>query len=156
MRRTAIFLLISLLPHLAAAMNKEERQEFLDAIRPEAIRMAGQSVRFKVDRLNVEGAWAVLVGELMAQDGKAMDWNKAKYCDPTLDKMLWVVARKETSGWRVKEMFLCAPEPPYWNLEPRKAFSRPCGLYAGLEISGDETLEQQCRTYLSRKRRTRP
>ncbi|MBS1158583.1 MAG: hypothetical protein H6R15_1002 [Proteobacteria bacterium] len=137
-------------------MSKEERHKFLDAIRPQATRMAGQPVRFKVDRLNYVSGWAVLVGGLMAGEGKVMDWSKAGDCDPTLDKMLWVVAKKEPSGWRVKEMYICASEPPYWNLEPNEAFSRPCGLYAELPISGDETAEHQCRAYLAKKRRAKP
>jgi hypothetical protein len=135
------------------AMNKDERKEFLDAIRPEASRQAGQPVRFKVSSLNQDGEWAVLVGSLLPEEGKSMDWSKAEDCDPSLDKLLWVVARKEQQAWKVKEMYICSPEPPYWNLDPKKDFSRPCGIYAGLEISGSETAEQRCRAYQSKKRR---
>lgn len=135
-------------------MSQDERREFLDAIRPEASKKAGQAVRFKVSKLNREGDWVVLVGSLLAEEGKTMDWGKADDCDPDLDKMLWVVAKRGPQGWTVKEMYICSPEPPYWYgyLNPKVAFARPCGIYAGLEISGSETAEQECRAYQSRRR----
>jgi hypothetical protein len=135
-------------------MSKDERKEFLDAIRPEAARQAGQPVRFKVDQLNHEAGWAVLFGSLLAEEGKVIDWRKAKECDPTLDKGLWVVAKKGKHGWQIKEMEICSPEPPYWylDLKPEEAFARPCAIYAGLQILGNETAEQQCKDYQSMRR----
>lgn len=153
LRRLLVVLLLILQSRFASAMTQEERREFLDAIRPKAERMAGQPVRFRVYTLNYEGGWAVLVGHLMAPEGKKLDWSKAKACDPSLDKMLWVVAKKAGSGWHVEEMYICSPEPPYWNLDPEVAFSRPCGIYTGLGITGNETAEQRCRAHLARKRR---
>ena len=146
---TLLFLAQLSIASVASAMNSEDRRAFLDAIRPEAAQRAGQPVRFKVNTLNQDGIWAVLVGELMAVEGKTMDWNKAKSCEPDLDKMLWVVAKKEKTGWRVLEMEICASEPPYWYLKPKEAFTRPCGIYAGLE-TGKKTVEQQCRAYQKR------
>ncbi|WP_221229581.1 hypothetical protein [Niveibacterium umoris] len=90
----------------------------------------------------------------MAQEGKTMDWEKAQECDPSLDKMLWVVAKKDPRGWAAKEMYICSSEPPYWNLDPKVAFARPCGLYAGLQIDGTRTAEQQCKAYVAKKHRT--
>ncbi|WP_341677917.1 hypothetical protein [Niveibacterium sp. SC-1] len=136
-------------------MSKAERQELLDALRPQATRQAGQPVRFKVDKLNVDHDWAVLVGELMALEGKTLDWNKARDCEPDLDKMLWVVANKQAGAWRVVEMEICASEPPYWYLKPKLAFTRPCGIYAGLETGDEQTPEQQCLAYKARKRPAR-
>lgn len=161
MRRFLVILLLVANSLAAFAFTKDERRDLLDAIRPEATRRAGQPVRFLVDRLNRKGEWALIVGELIAAEGSTMDWNKAKDCDPTLDKMLWIVAKKEKTGWKAKEMFICSPEPPYWYLVPQEAFTRPCGIYAGLEISSvtnsgvydSTTVEQQCNAYMSSKRR---
>ncbi|MFZ6800566.1 hypothetical protein [Undibacterium sp. Di24W] len=84
-----MFLLLLIANSLAAfAVTKYERKEWLDALRPEATRLAGQPIRFRVDKLNLEGDWALIVGSLMAAEGHIMDWSKAKGCYPTLDKML--------------------------------------------------------------------
>ena len=152
MLKLILLFLLTFLAKIALGITNEERHEFLDAIRPQAARMAGQPVRFKVDKINYDKGWIVLFGELLAQDGKVMDWRKAVNCDSNLDKSLWVVAKKGQQGWQVKEMFICSPEPPYWYLNPKVAFDRPCGIYTGLEISGDETAEQQCRAYVAKKR----
>lgn len=152
MRHITTALILAMVSISSFAMSKDERREFLDAIRPEASRKAGQTVRFKVERLNRDGDWAILVGSVLAEEGKAIDWGKAEDCDPNLDKLLWVVARKKQQNWKVEEMYICSPEPPYWNLKPKVDFSRPCGIYAGLEVTGDETAEQQCRAYQSKKR----
>ncbi len=138
----------------ALAMSRADRQELLDAIRPEATKRAGQAVRFRVDTLNYDAGWAVLVGGLMAQEGQRMDWNRAKECEPELDKMLWVVAKRDASGWRVIEMSICATEPPYWSLK-EEAFMRPCGIYAGLQVDAKRTVEQQCRAFVAQRRKSR-
>lgn len=139
----------------AFALTGAQRRELLDAIRPEATRQAGQPVRFSIDRLNHSGDWALIVGTVLAQEGKVMDWDKAEDCNPSLDKMLWVVARKSPAGWRVEEMNICAAEPPYWDFvdHPAAPFSRPCGLYAGLATAAQTTAEQECKAY--RKRQSR-
>lgn len=146
-----IALLLATISPTASALRSGERRELLDAIRPEVTRKAGQSVRFKIDKLNHVGEWAVIVGGLLAQEGKPMDWSKAKGCDPVLDKILWVVARKEADGWSAKEIDICSPEPPYWYLVPKVAFSRPCGLYAGLQMDSGSTAEEQCKAYLAKR-----
>lgn len=129
----------------AWAMTAQERRDFLEAIRPEATRQAGQEVRFKVDRLNQDGDWAVLVGSVMAAPGKTLDWAQASGCDPTLDKMLWVVARRSDKGWQVKHMTICASEPPYWYLKEYGGFVWPCGVYVGLTDGDGKPLDLQCR-----------
>jgi hypothetical protein len=146
------FYLMSITAMPALAMSNEERKAFLDAIRPQAAQRAGQAVRFKVDHLNQDGDWAVLVGSLLAEEGKQMDWHKAKDCEPELDKLLWVVAQHTPTGWRVQQMDICATEPPYWQLKPRTDFARPCGIYANLPTTTQDTAEQQCRAYQRQQR----
>jgi len=122
-----------------------ERKAFLDAIRPEAERQAGQEVLFKVDRLNFDGKWAVLVGAIVGKAGRPLDWERAVDCHPNLDKMLWVVAKRAAQSWRVHEMTICATEPPYWYLYDYVGFEWPCGVYAGLHVDGSgEDLRQRC------------
>ena len=147
MRAIICALLLTLASSLSYALNKEERKEFLNSIRPAVEMQAGQSIRFKVDKLNTDSGWAVLVGGLLGEVGKRMDWSKAKNCDENLDKMLWVVAQKVGQDWHVKEAYICSPEPPYWNLNPKVDYRRPCGIYAGLEITGSQTAEQECKAY---------
>ena len=137
----------------ASALTGAQRRELLDAVRPEAARKAGQPVRISIDRLNHSGEWALIVGEVVAPEGKVMDWDKAEDCNPSLDKMLWVVARKSPAGWRVEEMNICAAEPPYWDFadHPAVPFSRPCALYAGLATTAQATAEQECKAYKKRQ-----
>lgn len=136
--------------NIAFAITQEERKEFLDSIRPAIEVKAGQPIRFKVDKLNIDSEWAVLVGKLVGEEGKKIDWSKAQDCDESFDKMLWVVARKKFQGWHVQEAYICSPEPPYWNLNPEVAYHRPCGIYAGLEITGSRTAEDECKSYQRR------
>lgn len=132
---------------LATAVNANgptgaQRKAILDAARPVAQSMANQPVRIKVDRLNVDSGWAVLVGELVAPPGGRLDWRKARDCEPDLDKMLWVVLAKADDHWRVAQIEVCSPEPPYWYLQE---LTWPCGVYAGLQRVEGETLETECR-----------
>ena len=114
--------------------------------------MAGQAIRVKIDRLNVDRGWAVLVGNLVSTTGRGIDWSLAKGCAPELDKMLWVVLQKSNKVWRVKHIEICAPEPPYWNLEQYGGLIWPCGVYSGLETGEDEILEDRCRNQVPRSR----
>ena len=136
----------------AKELRPTERQSILGAIRPTASRMAGQPVRIKIDRLNVDRGWAVLVGSLASTTGRGIDWSLAADCAPALDKMLWVVLQKSNGAWRVKHIEICAPEPPYWNLEQYGGLVWPCGVYSGLETGEDETLEDRCRSQVTRTR----
>jgi len=146
-------LLFALIPTVTQAITPSERQDLLNAIRPEASRLAGQAVRIKVDTLNYQNNWAVLVGQLVPPQGKTLDWRKAQDCDPNLDKMLWVVAQKQASGWQVQEIFICSPEPVYWYLVPEEAFVRPCGIYAGLQTGQGATAQQECLAFQAKRRR---
>ena len=128
-----------------AGLEGRERKAFLDAIRPLAAQQVGQAVKFKVDRLNVSGDWALLTGELVAPSGGPLDWRKARGCEPELDKMLWVIAQRAPSGWRVEQMWVCAPEPPHWSLDPEVDHARPCDLYQGLWITRELSVEADCR-----------
>lgn len=132
-------------------LRKVDRQAILDATRPVAAEMAGQPVRIKVDRLNIDRGWAVLVGDIVSATGKGIDWKLADNCDPDLDKMLWVVLRKSNESWHVKHLEICAPEPPYWYLKQYGGFVWPCGVYQGLDDGGAETLEKRCRSERFRK-----
>ena len=136
---------VACLPLGATELPQAERQSILGAVRPAAARMAGQTIRIKIDRLNVDRSWAVLVGSLVSETGKGIEWSLAKDCAPELDKMLWVVLQKSNKVWRVKHIEICAPEPPYWNLEQYGGLIWPYGVYSGLETGEDETLEDRCR-----------
>jgi hypothetical protein len=131
------------LPGVSA--ERPERAAILEATRPVASKLAGQPVRFRVDRLNQDRGWAVLVGELVGQAGRPIDWELAEGCHLDLDKMLWVVLRKAGSLWQVRHIEICAAEPPYWYLEQYGGLVWPCGVYAGLQADGSASLEQQCR-----------
>ncbi len=140
-----IFLAVSLSSY-AFNVSVIERQAILDAARPVASTKAGQSVRLKVNKLNVDQAWAVLVGNIVSANGKGIDWDlTGGECNPSLDKMLWVVLHKTHQQWKVKHIEICADEPPYWTMEQYGGLVWPCGVYAGLEDGGGETLDVQCR-----------
>jgi hypothetical protein len=142
---------------LAWAMSQAERSAFLNAIRPEAARLAGQPVKFKVSKINQEGNWALLMGELISTNNQALDWSKSLECNDDLDKMLWVIAKKEaiankgSKHWKIAEIYICASEPPYWYLndEANVAYNRPCGLYKGLSLPEPwpNTAQDQCIAY---------
>ncbi|MFZ1873882.1 MAG: DUF4431 domain-containing protein [Chania sp.] len=153
---TALLLDLSGTPKLDAKANtpqptNSERKPILDAIRPAAASEAGQAVLIKVDKLNVSNEWAVLVGELVATDGGNLNWKLAKDCEADLDKMLWVVLNKSSNQWRLKEMDICSPEPPYWYLED-KDLTMPCEVYAGLNNGGNSSLEERCRVQRNKPR----
>lgn len=143
----------------AAEPGPADRKALLDAARPQAAAKAGQPVRIKVDRLNVDRGWAVLVGSLVpaapAASGKGgIDWDLADGCHPALDKMLWVVLHKAGTTWRVKHIDICASEPPYWYLEQYGGLVWPCGVYAGLDDGGEGgTLESRCRKQQQARRK---
>lgn len=154
MPKIFLFLALSLAVFLAAAGEPApaERRALLDAVRPSAAALAGQSVRIKVDSLQVDRGWAVLVGSLVSARGGEPDWRLAKDCHPELDKMLWVVARQVDRRWRVKHIEICASEPPYWYMEQYGGLVWPCGVYAGLiGAEGGPTLEELCRRQRPRK-----
>ena len=127
----------------AQAAPSPERRAILDATRPLAAKEAGQVVRIKVDRLNVDRGYAMLVGELVGAPGKEMNWGYANSCHADLDKMLWVVLRKQRGNWRVLHMEICASEPPYWYIGHYGGYIWPCGVYAGLD---EGKLEAECRS----------
>lgn len=143
----------------AAELDAAERKALLDAARPPAAAKAGQPVRIKVDRLNVDSGWAVLVGSLVSPapgKGGDIDWRLADGCHPALDKMLWVVLHKAGATWRVKHIDICASEPPYWYMEQYGGLVWPCGVYAGLEDgSEDGPLESRCRKQAKQQHQAR-
>ncbi len=132
-----------------------ERRALLAAVRPQAAQRAGQAVKFKVERLNVDGDWALLTGELVATTGQTLAWQKASECHLELDKMLWVVLQRRAGRWRVKHLEVCATEPPHWSLEQVGGLVWPCGVYAGLQGPTGEDLQAACRSQPARQG-TRP
>ena len=143
----------------ALALSADERKAFLDAIRPHAEKRAGQPVRFKVGTLNVDGDWALLVGELRGPSGRPIDWSLAPGCNSDLDKGLWVVARRRAQIWQIREMEICMPEPVWWAYDERSVLGKPCGIYANLWFvpAYSETptgLDQWCRRVQARLRKT--
>ncbi len=130
---------------VAHAKGPSDRQQILDTIRPLAADELNQPVRIKVNNLNIDSGWAILVGNLVGPPGKDIDWEKSVTCQYDLDRMLWVVLRKKSDGWHVKHIDLCASEPPYWYMEQYGGFVWPCGVYRGLTAFSTETLETQCR-----------
>ncbi len=129
----------------ACAVTAGERRAVLDASRPLAADRAGQAVRIKVAHLNVDGDYAIIVGSLVGAPGKELNWQLAHDCHIDLDKMMWVVLRKQRGAWGVLEMEICASEPPYWYLDPTAGRALPCGVFAGLRAFEEETLEVACR-----------
>lgn len=140
-----VFYLFAPLLHAESAVP--ERKQILDAARPAIERVLRQPVQFVVDRLNVDSDWALLTGELRQASGKPIDWRKAPpgFCEPDLDKMLWLVLAKTHGRWRMAQFEVCAAEPPYWYLDDRGGYLWPCGLYAGLRGGEGIDLAADCR-----------
>ncbi len=152
--RLGTLVLFAGLAGAAWGMDAAERRSILDAARPAAARDAGQPVKIKVDVLNVDASWAVLVGELVSPSGGSPDWKKAEQCHPDLDKMLWVVLKKSNGAWKVRHIDICASEPPYWSLDSLYGgLVWPCGVYTGLEDgSEDGPPEKRCRQQRAHRR----
>jgi hypothetical protein len=132
------------------ALDPDLRKQILDAVRPPAAAKAGQPVLIRVDRLNVDKDWAVLVGSLVSTSGTELDWNKAKDCHPDLDKMLWAVVHRTGTTWKIQQLDICACEPPYWGLSLTQ-LTWPCGVYEGLSDGGVTNLADQCRQQRRKK-----
>lgn len=128
------------------ALAPAERRALLDSIRPSAARQVGQPVRFRVERLNVDGDWALLTGELVSTQGGPLAWDRVKGCHVELDKGLWVVAARQAGRWQVKHLEVCATEPPHWTLGQFGGYVWPCGVYAGLQGPAGEDLQAACRS----------
>jgi hypothetical protein len=140
-RRIAIVVMVLAAPALAAPPSPAERREILDAARPAVMAEVGQAVKFKVSQFNVDANWAVVYGGLLNANGGPIDWQKAPHCNDDLDKSLWIVLAKTDARWRVAQLYVCSPEPPYWIISH---YDWPCGVYAGLR-EGNRDLERECR-----------
>lgn len=153
-RRALVAAAAALFCVAAAAQGGGERAAILDAIRQLAAAQARQPVRIKVEHLNRDGDWALLTGSLVTPTGADLDWRKARHCEPELDKLLWVVLRRDAAGaWQIRHLDICAPEPPHWNLEQFGGFAWPCGLYQGLQSGEGADLFAQCRRQVGNSRR---
>jgi len=145
----ATLLLVASASH---ALDPVQRKQILDAVRVPAAAKARQPVLIRVDRINVDQDWAVLVGNLVSSSGGDLDWNKAKGCEPELDKMLWAVLRRTDTTWRIQQLDICACEPPYWSLGD-KPLNWPCGVYEGLTDGGGTDLATQCRDQRKKRKK---
>ena len=130
----------------AAELTTQDRRALLEALRPQAAKRVGQPVKFLVERLNADGDWALLTGALVSSRGGPLLWTKAAECHAELDKLLWAVARRKGTGWRVQHLEVCATEPPHWTLEQFGGLVWPCGLYTGLEGPTGQDLAAVCRS----------
>lgn len=140
-----VFAGLALLPWPGYAQpSRAERAVILDTIRPLAAQRAGQAVRIKVERLNLDAGWALLTGELVSPTGQALAWQQAPGCHPELDKLLWVVLAKVKGRWRVRHLEVCATEPPHWYLPAYGGFRWPCGVFLGLQGPEGQDLQQAC------------
>jgi hypothetical protein len=125
--------------------TRVQRAEILNAARAVVAKQVHQPVKFKVDQLNVDSGWAMLIGEVLDGQGRPLNWSRVEGCEYDLDKMLWVVLQRTNGQWVPKHVEICASEPPYWYLEDYGGFAWPCGVYAGLHAGAEKTLEAQCR-----------
>jgi len=130
-----------------------ERRAILDAVRPPAAAMADQPVRIRVETLNVDADWAILIGDLHGAPGVPMVWSAERNCDPNYGHGLWAVVNRVDGQWRVKHLDICVVEPVYWDLSAYGGTVWPCGVYAGLSSVDGKDLEAQCREKPIRGRR---
>lgn len=152
MRLTRVTALVSLLGHLSASPvaaqrrpTVGERLAILDAVRTPAAARTRQAVRIVVARLNLAGDWAVLEGELVDPKGRALDWTRAPECEPELDKHLWAALQRVQGSWRVRQLAVCAPEPPYWDPSYFNTSPVPCEVLTGLTAADGADLAATCR-----------
>lgn len=122
-----------------------ERRAILDAVRPLAAARTQQSVRIVVARLKHAGDWAVLEGELVDARGRSLDWARVAECEPELDKRLWATLQRVQGSWHVRQLAVCAPEPPYWDPSFLKQSAVPCDVLAGLTGADGVDLAVTCR-----------
>jgi hypothetical protein len=122
-----------------------ERLAILDAVRAPAATRTHQAVRIVVANLNVAGNWAVLEGQLVDTKGRALDWARAPECEPELDKRLWAALERVQGTWRVRQLAVCAPEPPYWDPSFFKQSAVPCDVLTGLTAADGADLVVTCR-----------
>ena len=102
-------------------------------------------MRIRVDRLNVAQGWALLAGSLVAPGGAALDWSRAEGCHPELDKGLFAVLQLAGGRWQVRQLQVCAPEPPLWGTVAEGArLALPCGVYAGFTGPEGQDLQAAC------------
>ena len=122
-------------------------------MRPEAAVKADQAVRIFVETLNVDGNWAILMGELHGAPGVPMVWSAERNCDPVYGHNLWAVVNRVDGGWRVKHLDICVVEPVYWDLSSHGGTVWPCGVYTGMFSANGQDIEALCRAKPARQRR---
>ena len=134
MRRALLpsLLLIAACSAQSAGVTGPLRKQVLDAIRPAVAKMGGQTIRIKVDILNVDRDWALLLGDSQAPDGTEPDWTLSEECDNGLDKKLFVLAHRVDGRWQVTHLDMCEGDPPYEDPTSYDGLDLPCGIYVGV------------------------
>jgi hypothetical protein len=143
----ATALLIAACGARSAGIAGPLRKQVLDAIRPAVAKMAGQPVRIKVDVLNVDRDWALLLGDSRAPDGNEPDWTLSDECDNGLDKKLFVLAHRVDGHWRVTHLDMCEGDPPYENPAFYDGLDLPCGIYVGVPSAFTDKPIDLCRRH---------
>jgi len=154
MKRVLAPLLLALSLHAVGAPG--EREAVLDAMRPTAARLAGQPVKFRVDRLNINAQWAVLYGGLLRPDGGEPDWSLAQEdtaCHLDLDKGLFAVAQKVDGRWTSKYIDICESEPAYWDVPHLEEIGFPCDLLRGFDAGSEQTPVEECKALRRSKKK---
>jgi len=152
MRRILVILLqacwLAAVAAPAPGSPSAERQDVLAALRPPVERLAGQPVKFRVDRLNIDAQWAVLHGELVRPDGGEPDWSLAREdtnCHMDLDKGVFAVAHKVDDRWTSEYIDICESEPAYWDVPHLEQIGFPCDLLRGFDAGAEQTPLEECK-----------
>ena len=123
--RLAAFFLILLLvlpsvPALGWAPQRgsPERTALMDALRPSIERELGMPVLFKVEAINVEGAWAFVSATPLMANGQPMDWSRTKFArakaGDMMSDVILALFRGEGGSWRLVEYAL-GPTDVAWE-----------------------------------------
>lgn len=105
--------------------------------------VTGQRVYVEYEHLNISSGWALAYGQLLTESKGQLDWASVPNCEMELDKGLWAILQKLGDSWEFVEYDACSTEPPYWYIEIDKN-TWPCGIFKGLKLGDELTLEQKC------------
>jgi hypothetical protein len=105
-----------------------ERAAVLDALRPAVERDLGPPVMFRIERMNVEGAWAFVSATPM-RNGEPLDWSRTRFAkliaqDAMSDAILALLRRGPSGAWRVVEYALGPTDVTWEEWIPKHRLSR--------------------------------
>lgn len=121
-----------------------EKEAVFTIINSKASTLTKQTVTLNAYTFNMTSNWALAYGELKPTSARSIDWSQLKQCDSLEDKNFWAVLKKNNAQWEFVQLYICAPEPPYWYLEEDIGLIWPCELYRGLKAEPDTTLYEKC------------